>query len=229
MSDFAASIVIPGDVPPVGPSPAPASPNRGGRPKGRKTDPAKLAARRERERRQYHERKAAAGGEQAPRADPVARLTGIEPPGPGRPSKVVTESRVLTDQLQAAYELLGMNMQMLGFVAGPRFTAIGVAVHDQANACAASIVKYSESNERVRNLLRKAGEGAGLLGIAMAHAPILMAATGRHDKAPVAEGDAPTMADMLAEGMRQMGDPTSDLSAVMNGMFGPQPVPDAGE
>jgi hypothetical protein len=143
-------VVHPVDVP---------EPRKGGRPRGSKTDPRKLAAAR--------------------------KLQGKPPPGPGRPSNSARTSAELTRQLAAGYEMVGAMFVALGAIGAHlppravellgRFVTIGHAVKANATECAESVVNYSERSPRLRQALERSGQSASLIGILVAHLPIALA------------------------------------------------------
>lgn len=83
----------------------------------------------------------------------------------GRPSNQAKLKRSLVDQ----YTMLG---QVLAVFA----PATGRAVIERADSCAASLASWADTNATVRRQLERVNSTAGLVGVLMAHGPILFIA-----------------------------------------------------
>jgi hypothetical protein len=83
----------------------------------------------------------------------------------GRPSNNDRLAKSLADQ----YVFIGSLLVMVN-------PAAGHAMIEQSDACAQSLVSWADANPKVKKALERANNGAGLIGVLAAHAPIALAA-----------------------------------------------------
>lgn len=189
-----------------------------GRPRGSKTDPRIKAA--TKARRSPRAPSAAGEAPTGPVPDPTetplddiaaAAVPDPRPSTGGRPSTDERGRNRMAESLSTAYEGFGGILQAGAAVfagiapgAASRINAVGHELRANADRCGLALARWADTNPRVKEWLSGLATGSGALLVLAAHAPIIAAAAGRADIAPIvgaaadmATGQPSPMADLF--------------------------------